>query len=326
MKLHFIHKLILFILLTAVTQIAITIKFPQLNSNTPLDTIQKVNNSKNAIYFFGDSSVNFADDKDQDKHSIPQLIKPTNSNLKVINLAHPSQNPQLYHSYTKFFINNKRLPKLAIYPINLRAFSIQWDQKPAYQFPTKHFLAKYHNHILAKSLINPAKTLNFFNTQKRIADYNSTPIYLQGELLGTVKNIQKPTSPVSLQQYQKNMLAMFYLYQLTPNHPALIALENTAKLLQTHNIPTIFYFTPIDYLSGNKSHGEIFAQITNQNKQLITATLSTYSNISIIDISEDLESPYFRWTKTPNEHLSDSGRIHIANLLNQQMSLLLDSQ
>ncbi len=301
-------KLILFLICLTLLQLTYTHFVPKVISQPTLDKLSRTKPAPRTIYFFGDSTVNYTSPQDTNPSTLPQLLDQYLPDYHVLDLAHPAQTPILYLTYTQFLLSQGLQPDLVIFPINARSFSPQWDLKPNYQFPTVRFLAHFHNHLLAKAVVNPATTLHFLDANRGLDQYLATPIYRHQQLLGNISTIRDESTYQTQDDYTKTMMTYFYLCSLTPDHRQLQALIHTAQLLEKNHVPTLFYLTPIDIQSGTHYTGPNFASEVTANTATIKSSLEGFDYIHFLDLSAILDPTHFAWDKIPNEHLRDSGR------------------
>ncbi|MCB0197200.1 MAG: hypothetical protein KDJ65_34960, partial [Anaerolineae bacterium] len=58
-------------------------------------------------------------------------------------VAHPAYNADLYRAYANYVTRFDIRPQTVIIPINLHAFSPEWDMRPTYQFETEKAVLTY---------------------------------------------------------------------------------------------------------------------------------------------------------------------------------------
>jgi hypothetical protein len=149
-----------------------------------------------------------------------------------------------------------------------------------------------------------------------------TPVFNRYQQVGTVKDFINKSYLKYSEKNIKNIILFYYMYGLLPQHRKVISLVETAKLLEENNIKGIFYFTPIDWETGEKYFPGEFAKRLNQNIQLIVS-LMPKKGIELLNLSMDLKSDFFYWTLYPNEHMTQQGRLYVAEQLCNKIKNLL---
>src|SRR5688500_14215929 len=86
------------------------------------------------ILIFGDSVMERVADDDVDRRPLHQMIKDSLlPRYHCISISYSAYNPKIYYYFVKSLEKLKKYPKIIVLPINIRAFSPQWDLRPHWQ-------------------------------------------------------------------------------------------------------------------------------------------------------------------------------------------------
>lgn len=265
------------------------------------------------VLVFGDSSNWYTPGSDRDKRSISLMLRDLLPGSTVRSITHAAYHPEVYAALCKYIVRQKNHPRIIIIPINMRSFSPEWDKEPHYRFEKEKIILEGG---LCLAFYQPLRVLKYkFNTISR-KEYLNTPVFNGNKEIGKIKQMHSI----------KNQFILKYMYPLTPGHRKIKALVKTARLLSRHNMTAVFYFTPIDYRTGER---HLPGQSTGRLKENITFIDSLLKNTGhgchLLDLSLDLKSRYFAWQKREsiNEHLNQQGRHYVAEKLAETLRELL---
>jgi hypothetical protein len=307
MKEKFVKTLLFFVIIALLQMIIgprITGDFKQLRQ------LKKYLKKPTDVLVFGDSSNWYTAKKDTDKRSISRMLRDRLPGCTVRCITHAAYHPEVYAAFCQYIVRQKNLPHIIIIPINLRAFSPEWDKEPHYQFEKEKIILKGRLRI---AFYQPLRVLKYkFNTISR-KEYFNTPVFNGNKEIGKIKQMHSI----------KNQFILKYMYPLTPGHRKINALVNIAHLLSRHDMNAVFYFTPIDYRTGERHlPGQSIKQL-KENITLIDSLLNdTGHGCHLLNLSLDLKSRYFAWQTTGsiNEHLNQEGRQYVAKKLAETLS------
>ena len=100
-----------------------------------LEAFDQQNESAADILYFGDSVLQRISRDDKDIKTLSEMVaRRLEPVYKTCILAHSAYTPRIFLALSQVFKIMRNCPKLVILPINIRAFSPQWDCRPHWQF------------------------------------------------------------------------------------------------------------------------------------------------------------------------------------------------
>lgn len=288
--------------------------FPQFN-----ELSESLGNNTEIIYF-GDSTMRWTGLNDTDKRPIGDMLRDILGNVSVSVISNNAYHLGIYEEFSKYICSSEIRPKLVIFPINLRSFSPEWDTRPQYQFNDQIEQIKSNNN----PFLNLWKRFSrVFGGEKegddeiawknQIVYFNTTPA---GKVIDY--NFQMTEKDPDIEEKIKKKFIYHYLYNLDFSHRKIASLNNTIKNYKNCGIKLLIYITPIDYQAGLKYIGPAFTGITKHNIEIVLAT-GNQNGQEIKNLAVDLGSEFFTYALNPSEHLDQSGRRHISEVLAKEI-------
>lgn len=274
------------------------------------DTLSK----QNKIIMFG-SSVNTHHESDwMDKRTIVELVDSLTPGQNVTGVSRPSASIENYYNYLQYSIDNGNVPGKVIVPINIRAFTHEWGKRPEYVT----LIAK--ESIFLNSGITPylfrrviprySKQINSYTHEQ----FYEEPVCINGSEIGRVKEYlveDKSTVKDTLGHYKKSFMFL-YMSDITSENNKVKYLKKMDSLCLENDIEALYYFTPIDYQSGEKFHGTYFSQRLIDHRNFLKSTIQERQGNYALDMLFDLDSTYFNYHLLPNEHMYFEGKYSVA--------------
>lgn len=266
------------------------------------------------ILYFGDSTLYYTNEADQDKRPIYTMLQENVPSKKVMPLYHDAYHADVYLAYVRAMLRAPKLkrPNVVIVPINLHTFSPDIDKRPADQFAKeKIYLQYYHTPVFP--FLDFLFTMKAFTIEPITADeFSKTPVYFGTKQVGMVKDYQAETLGAASPENIRKQATYYYLYFLDENHRKLRSLVEIGKQLRQSNIEVVFYTTPIDYQAGEQYLPGEFRRQVEANYQVMQKALNVH-NFTVLNLTFDLPSDEFSWRGGyMNEHLNDEGRAYVA--------------
>lgn len=269
------------------------------------------------ILYLGDSVIERIAHDDSDRRTLGDMVVDAARDIaKVRVISHSAYHPAIYEALlqTLSILNNR--PKLVVLPINLRCFSPQWDLNPEWQFTEeinllRDFVSKVPNTIPRK----PRRTIS----RDMLNDFENLKVNYPLSSLNKIGHFRlivnsSPASDVQRTFRLQQIFIYHYMFPLKSNHRKLLALTRILRLLRRLGIKHLLYFTPINYLAGQRFVGEHFREAIKEQTALISDALKPLvnSDVTIRDYSLSFDDAKFFHNDIANEHINDVGRIELA--------------
>lgn len=270
------------------------------------------------IIYFGDS-VLFWPENPVPGMAISELLQELMPQYKVGLISHLAYTPDMYLEFCRFIVRKQGHPKLVIIPVNMRAFSPEWDMNPGYQFEKEKIFLKSGNPLVLSIFYYPLSVFKLFNRKISERDYNNIPVFASGVIAGKVSDFDNYSYRIWSESNMRNKIVLRYLYSLTARHRKVRSLVITAELLKKHGIPCVFYVTPLDYETAEKYAGAGFKDRVAENIALLKREFKL-RGVNLLDFSFSLDSSFFNWKEFlyPNEHLTLKGKQFVAGQIAQE--------
>jgi len=265
----------------------------------------KSDNDK-CVIFFGSSVNKHTAFNDTDKRSIAEMLDSLLTTQKVVGISHKAYQADIYLEYVRYISKSEKKP-IIIIPINLRSFSPSWDLNPGYQFTKEKYLLNGYPSIV-----------NFKYKVIKETEYNNFPIYYQNKLVGKLQDYLRIPKEYDRLYEMRKYFIFFYMQQIKSNHRKLKSLLKICELGKENSLRIVMYITPIDYTNAEQLKIEGFRQHLCNSVNIIKSTIASYE-IELLDLSLMLDSTYFDYNISPNEHLNFNGRREIAKVLKSIM-------
>lgn len=317
---RFLIKFLLLLLLLLAGQLVVGYFYPA-EVPEPILHFQALLDQDADVLYFGDSTL-WHPEGSQTTAAMLQDLLPAR---KVGELSHAAYGMDVYRGYINFMLRQGYRPALVIIPINMRAFSPEWDQRPSYQFTQeKRVLAL--GLPLARAFGRPLNLFGGYEPAITQDDFLRSPVYAGTTKIGKVQDFEDEESVAPLAEgggeqfvyYQElpadgdyqRLLTYYYMAEVSPNHRKIGAMIDIAQRLQRVGVPVLFYVTPVNTELGDVYVGESFRQQFAANVTVVREQLAA-QGIDLLDLSFDLAAYFF----TDTEHLRQPGKQYIAEQL-----------
>lgn len=279
------------------------------------------------ILYLGDSVVERISWHDTDKRTLDQMtadLLPNDASLVCV--ARAAYHFRIYYHLLNVLRSMRNRPKLVILPINMRCFSPQWDLNPSWQFEEEiQILTAYpETHRIPAIRVN-ADVLTYSDAERNLElDLPFTDIKRLGQFLNLIKNV--PSDPEGKFYRRQQIYILHYLNSLKRNHRRLNYLVKILDLLSDLNIFTLMYITPINCEGAVRHIGEGFMDGVRTNAELLLDVVQPYlkdGQASLLDLQEKLPSHDFFHADELTEHLNQSGRVKLAEMLVNEVKKIM---
>lgn len=281
------------------------------------------------ILFLGDSVLERVADQDSDRRNLAEMVtQELSPYIQVVPISRTSYHPRLFYRILQAVVKMRYRPCAVILPINIRAFSPQWDLRPDWQYDEEiAALKKYaaHPERGAGVIRRSAKKDETDASRKTTVKYPLSPYNKIGEFLDLIRS--NPTDAEEIRFRKKQIFVFHYAFPLERNHRNLLALEDTIRLLRQSNIKVLIYLVPINIQAGARLVGPEFVKQVKANTSLLSGVLSPYvgdGRIRYADWSTEFSEAHFFHDSFATEHLNQAGRLALTQLIVNDVSQFMD--
>ena len=312
----FFMKLAVFILLVVVSQFLLVLKYPGIPDRARVMR-ERLRGNGDLVYF-GSSAVYWSYPKDAANKSISEYLHDILPQYTVSNAAINSGKMDLYLAAIQYMLRKSYYPKLVIIPINLRSFSPVWDRHSGFQYDREKFYFR-HGNIFLDMIYRPLSIDKKIKPSITPQDYFDSRVYNGDQDIGSVGYFRSERFATYSDDKLREKIAARYMMRITKDHHLIQDMREIIRTLRANNIGVLFYITPIDHQTGEEYLGNAFVERLRENIQTIQAILLEAGEPAL-DISCALDKKEFTWRPDPdfnfmNEHLTESGKLHVARLL-----------
>ncbi len=231
----------------------------------------------------------------------------------------------LFREYAGLVARSANRPRLAIIAVNLRSFSDDWLFTPRWIYAATTAYLR-----LLAAPPSPADLPDWLRQGKADPDAfwrrrTDRPQAGHDALfarLNAGRDALLAAAPPGLSPEDASRRTHFinnYMTQITPDHPMLAALAETARRLARAGVPVLFYLTPIDVEGGRQLVGEALVANVAANSRFLAQAL-TGAGAACLDLSGLLPADRFVDREYACEHLDLAGRRRVAEALAPALS------
>lgn len=266
------------------------------------------------VVYFGDSTVMEFVPGDTDERGLADMLADALPSKRVVILAHYAYLPGVFVAYSKVLADTENAPDTVVLPVNLRCFSPSWHRKPEWQFEKEKFLLRNYNGF-ARAALRPLAVFGYLDLAPvSQAEYEATPVHLDGEPSGTVGDYERRLPSAGDDSSYSAHFMYEYGYSLAEDHPQLVALADAVRRLRAAGIETVCYVTPIDFEHGERVAGPEFAAVVQRNVETIKRVLGRAGSPPH-DWSRRMDSAAFGYEDRIHEHLDETARAELVDSL-----------
>jgi hypothetical protein len=277
------------------------------------------------IFVLGDSVSSFIADEDKDTTILHEMLyNKLSETYKVYGIHHMGFHFGVFYYILKALLAMGNCPKLVIMPINMRSFSPSWDYNPVHLYTDTineiDGYLKVKNQFLHDTL--GLKEHVAFDDYIRLKhDYPLVGNRAISELIAWYTRKLKEGAP-EYELRNRVQFSLHYLLPITEENRKLQALRNIIELCSNHNIRLLTFATPINHEAAKEFCGDVFEKLYNQNINKVCQLFSGVEHIAAFrDYSSKLDREQFRHRSYQAEHLNESGRRKLADILCEDIRL-----
>lgn len=306
-------------------QVAAVCLFPDWGVPSPVLVCDELLDEGTDVVYFGDSTLYRDHPEEGRTATLPERVDALLPGYSVGAVAHDAYQPDLYAAFCRYMAGRKGIPKAVIMTLNLRAFSVERDRRPEYQF-AKEKLFLRHDGLLGRAFVRPLAIWGYHDFQPVSQEaYEETPVFEGERLLGTVRELSPPAGAAMEGDVLRRFITLCYMTGIEPDHRQLLALSDIVETCEAAGIAVLFYLTPVDYELGNDQFGPEFQTRIEENARTVATALEGTDAV-FLDLSTALGREAFALNAYPEAYLRDSGKGAVAQRLARAVAEVLASR
>ncbi|MFN7972944.1 MAG: hypothetical protein U0166_11440 [Acidobacteriota bacterium] len=231
----------------------------------------------------------------------------------ILRVNHPSYGPAEQLAQLQFVSRGASLPRAVIVPVNLRAFSPHWTERPAWNFRARNAMLRTGWFLPIRLLVTMKYDFGALST----ARFEGLPVTVRGAVRGTMLELDG-----RLERPMPGGHGRYVVRYATDaaQSPTVRDLRALLDFLERSPIPSVVYFTPVD-LEG------LAAELSEDDMASVQRNVETIRGIlgrrPYVDLSAALPHSAFCYDPTnPTEHLCLAGREVVASRVAAELAAL----
>lgn len=266
------------------------------------------------ILFLGDSTLYKGAASDVDHSTVPEILDDLTPSMSVGGAYHDAYDVELFEYMCRNAFDRSHPPKVVVFPMHLRSFSLERNKRPEYQFVReKLFLSD--TSPLFRSFFRPLAVFGFYDLDPiSQEEFKDVMLMAGGKKLGTVGDLRALPQPIRKQQ----QIRAFFCCDLTPDHRNLLALRRIIRLCKKNSTELVAYIPPTDHYQGNQEIGPEFSEAVRANIAVIAEVMASEgSQIHDFAFDTDFQREDFATLDIPDSHLNAPAKRKLARKLLQ---------
>jgi hypothetical protein len=271
-----------------------------------------------SVFYCNDSVMGGHNDEEK-RTTIAEMLEKL-SGMNIYPVSGAGYTAVLFRDYAGLVAKARQRPHLAIISVNLRSFSDDWLFTPRWEYAaTAAYLRLLADEASLGDMLHwvwsgqqdPAA---FWLDRARLTatPYGELFQRLNGRRDALLAEAAPGLSPEDLSR--RTHFINNYMTQISPDHPMLGYLSDTAHRLTQAGVDVLFYLTPIDIQGGAQLVGKEFAATVADNSHIIVQTLRA-AGAACLDLTTLLPQDRFVDREYACEHLDLEGRRRVAEAL-----------
>lgn len=261
------------------------------------------------LLFFADSVDFYTSPDDTDTRSISMMVE-DRSGLRLIAVSGRAYHAGIFADYLEYALREDRINiQTVIVSVNLRSFSTYWIKNPEWQHNDLRRFLQYDSPAY-RIFFRPLRAFKYYRDRGMNA-YSFRRIELAdehggiGRLGDYIGDQYRHANPENI----RRKVELAYIEPIDSRNPRIKGLKRIVDLAEAHGAALIVYLTPVDYQACRAYAGPRMMQRLLDNTSFIKDQIP-----SVEDLVFALKSDQFYYGEPyPNEHLTDSGRLFVAD-------------
>jgi hypothetical protein len=261
------------------------------------------------VLYVGDSVVERVSRDDTDQRTLAEMVGDRLRGQKtLVGVSHSAFHPRMHHALFACLLRLRSRPETVILPINVRAFSPQWDLDPAFQFKAEldvlqRFAAGQLRVVPSVAPTTPSAA-EYEEFDRIPLTYANCPLTTVGQFRRVIHD--KPHTAEAQASRDMQIFNFFYMTPFTREHRCFVALTNAVRLLKKAGIRVVSYVTPLNFQSAEAAVGASFETVISEKVGILSELGKETDHF--VDWSRALDQTNFFHRKFHTEHLNQRGR------------------
>lgn len=279
------------------------------------------------VMIFGDSVMTTISYEDKDTTNLYEMI-----NEKVLTpyvtdgIYYPGFHIGVFYCILHTFNYFEKFPSVIVLPINMRNFSPEWDCNPDFEYSS--LVNQFNLYLDAVNydlgpLFKTDKGTPYDSFLSYTTEYGNNLVEQNSKFVAWV-NREVKNNEEFYERY-KFIYMWHYMFKLTNENRKLQLLQKMIRLFKCTNVKIITYITPINYKSAEKYGGSAVLKAYERNVALVKECFNAEkaSNIFFDDYSFIFTPENFAHKNETTEHLNESGRIVLSQIIGDKINDIL---
>lgn len=282
------------------------------SNGLPYPTLKAIIENRSEIVFLGDSVVERVSRHDEDRRTLGQMVADNLAPRSVLTLSRSAHNPDIYLPLLQVMAKTGYRPNTIIIPVNLRCFSPQWELSPDWRFEQERAIIR--RYLRFRWL--PIKPIaDVHHSEGAHAILAKTPVEYELSPFRTVGEFKNAIAGEPSNERSRTIFIYHYTHRLAPTNARLTNLRKCAELAQSIAEQVLIYVTPINLFALRRFVGTRAAEIVRDNASTLQALLPA----DVRNWTSELPEQFFFNEDLATEHLNESGRRKLADLIVQSL-------
>ncbi|HZV53733.1 MAG TPA: hypothetical protein VFF82_02235 [Rhodocyclaceae bacterium] len=295
-------------------------------------TLNRLRAGDAQVVIFGDSTLRQTGRCDLERLGIDEYLAATIA-MPVMTIQHGAYSAYMFRSYARLIAQQTTRPHVVVVPVNLRAWSPEWADKPMYRFPLRSAYVDLRAGRIVDLLFVLPYLVSDRDRQETRQWIARRAVSLRGEMLGTngalagehvVRDLDCSENEPNGSDRDILRRKFLWHYGTSAQNAAQMdsALTETIEELRSAGIDVLVYVTPVDRDAANHLSGERLVEDIDRRVASIGAVARS-AGANVLDLHAALPHNRFIDRGVACEHLDDTGRRIVGELLGKKIGVLL---
>lgn len=319
------YLLLFFAAALATWALALTVKFVNHGRDRIYDTLaQRLAGDPPAVLMFGDSALRQHGVCDRERLGTDEYLARA-AQLAVYPVEHGAYSALMYREYARSIARAAVPPRLVLIPVNLRAWSPEWGDRPLYRFPLRTAYIRLRDGVgfaplpviaqLASDR-DRAETRRWQDAE--VASFAGERLGRNGELareqLAADLDCGAPPASGAAAAVLRRKFLWHYGSTARAAEAMSAALAETVGVLRAAGIDVLVYVTPVNVEEAAAYAGAALAAAIGERATAIGARVLAAGG-RFVDLHDLLPAGRFIDKHLACEHLDETGRRRLAERL-----------